>query len=143
MQVQQILHAKGNTVTCVSPETPITEVLQVLARHGVGALVVSGDGLTIAGIVSERDVVRGLAVSGPALLDHPVGDIMTVEVQTCGPGDTVEELMARMTNGRFRHLPVVDGGQLTGIVSIGDIVKLRLHELESEARQLLDYIRGG
>lgn len=143
MQVQQILQAKGSDVATVEPEMSVNEVLQVLAANGVGALVVSSDGVTIAGIVSERDIVRGLARSGTAFLERPVGEIMTIAVTTCGQSDTVEELMAIMTTGRFRHLPVVEGGNLMGIVSIGDLVKVRLRELEDEAKNMLDYIRGG
>jgi CBS domain-containing protein len=143
MQVQEILQSKGDNVAWVAPDILVDEVLQLLAAHGVGALVVSSDGQTLIGIVSERDIVRGLARSGSALLTRPVAEIMTSPVHTCSPGDTIEELMARMTDGRFRHFPVLVDGRLVGVVSIGDIVKLRLRELEDEAKNLIDYIRGG
>ena len=104
--------------------------------------MVSDDGTTIDGIVSERDVARGLAAEGAAILAHPVTAHMTSEVMTCDPGDSVAELMTLMTDRRIRHLPVVDDGALTGIVSIGDVVKMRVAELEIEAEQMVEYLRG-
>lgn len=143
MRVASILAAKGTTVATVAPEAPITEALAELRLRGVGALVVSSDGRQILGILSERDVVRRLAERGAAALAEPVADVMTSEVRTCSPEDTCETLARTMTDHRHRHLPVTVDGQLVGIVSIGDIVKARLSELEDETRHLHDYIVSG
>ena len=144
MHVEAILHRKGHEVAMIRSETTVTEALQALAEHQVGALIVSDDGETIAGILSERDIVRGLARAGADLLAEPLSAIMTTEVHTCSADDTVAHLMAEMTGGRFRHLPVVDdAGKVVGIVSIGDVVKERLGELEDEANTLKDYVRQG
>ncbi len=144
MHVEGILSRKGHEVATIVPDTSVRDAVQTLAEHRIGALVVSEDGEHITGILSERDVVRGLAASGPDLLDADVASIMTSEVQTCRPTDTVARLMSIMTGGRFRHLPVVDGdGRVTGIISIGDVVKERLTELETEAESLKDYVRQG
>jgi CBS domain-containing protein len=140
MLLSSILSAKGDFVATISPGTPVAELTKALTQHKVGALVVSTDGRTINGIVSERDVVKALA-HGTADLDSPVSAIMTSEVFTA-PADThVDELMAVMTERRFRHIPVTDeNGMLIGIVSIGDVVKTRLGELEDEKAALLEYI---
>lgn len=145
MKIAQILSTKGDFVATVDPATTVADLLAQLAEHGVGALVVSGDGRRIDGIVSERDVVRALAGGGGALLDRPVAEIMTVEVRCAPPGTPVDDLMGVMTEHRIRHVPVIDDdGLLIGIVSIGDIVKSRLGELEGERAALLDYVtRGG
>jgi CBS domain-containing protein len=140
VQVNDILSHKGSMVATISPERPVSECVEVLREHGVGALVVSRDGERIDGIVSERDIVRHLATSGPRLLGSPVSEIMTSDVRTCSPEDTLARLMQVMTEHRIRHLPCQVDGKMCGIVSIGDVVKARMTELEEEARQLQGYI---
>lgn len=142
MLISQVLRRKGNEVATTKPEAAITEVLADLAAHGVGALIVSANGQTVDGIISERDIVRALATDGAAALNMKASDLMTAEVVTCGPEATTEELMAEMTQRRFRHVPVTEDGQLSGIVSIGDVVNARVDELEIERQQLTDYISG-
>ena len=141
MHISQLLRHKGGDVATVEASASIRTALALLAQHGVGALVVSADGRSIDGIVSERDVVRALHERGAALLAEPVSSVMTPDVHTCLPGAGVEELARTMTDHRVRHVPVVDGGRLVGIVSIGDVVKARLDELENERAQLVDYIQ--
>ena len=143
MQVAAILANKGRSVVTVKPGTSIPEITQVLKSKKIGAAVVVDDGETVIGIISERDLVHGLARHGARLLDMQVGELMTREVQTCGIELDVDEVMKVMTESRFRHLPVVDGGKLAGIVSIGDVVKHRLDELEAEASELKRYIATG
>ena len=143
MRISDVLRGKGSTVVTVEPATDVRTLLGVLAEHGIGATVVSSDGRTIEGIVSERDIVRALAARGAAVLSDPVAEIMTAEVQTCPPSAHVDELMRTMTQGRFRHVPVVVDGALTGLVSIGDIVKHRVDELEDEREALSRYITSG
>jgi CBS domain-containing protein len=144
MNVQSIIAAKGDAVATVSQTATLAEVAQLLRDRGVGALVVSGDGRAIEGIVSERDVVRAMAAHGASALGRTVGSVMSIDVVTCVARDGVERLMALMTQRRIRHLPVVDDqGRLAGIVSIGDVVKSRLTELESENRALFEYINHG
>lgn len=142
MQVNDILTRKGNMVATISPERPVSEVVEVLREHDVGALVVSSDGSTIEGIVSERDVVRRMATTGTHTPELTVREIMSSEVLTCSPTDTLAHLMEVMTNQRTRHLPCAVDGRLCGIISIGDVVKARMTELEEETRQLHDYISG-
>ncbi|NVI86746.1 CBS domain-containing protein [Actinomadura sp. BRA 177] len=142
MRIRDILRRKGDTVATVGPDATVRQLLAVLAEHNIGAVVVSPDGTSISGIVSERDVVRRLHDRGAGLLDRPVSDIMTAEVRSCGPGDQVEDLRRTMTEHRFRHVPVVEDGRLTGIVSIGDVVKSAIDELESEREHLVGYIQG-
>jgi CBS domain-containing protein len=137
-----ILERKGRAVSTVAPDATVTEALHLLREDNVGALVVSSDGATVAGIVSERDIVRVLAERGAALLQEPVSGIMQTSVHTCAGDDTVDHLMHRMTEHRIRHLPVVADGALAGIISIGDVVKTRVDELETEQSQLVDYIRS-
>ncbi len=124
----------------VGPDATVHDLLAALSEHAVGALVVSTDGQQVDGIVSERDVVRRLHDDGADLLNQTVASIMTSDVHTCGPEDLIDDLMRAMTERRIRHIPVVVDGQLAGIVSIGDIVKFRMDELETERRQLQDYI---
>lgn len=143
MQIRSILHHKGSGVATIAREATVLDSTSELARLGVGALVVSPDGGAIDGIVSERDVARAIAEYGAAALDMTVGTIMTSDVKTCGPDDTVDTLMELMTNERIRHVPVVSDGHLTGIISIGDVVKHRLSELQAEAQTLHDYIISG
>jgi len=140
MHVKDVLAHKGAAVATVTPGALITEVIAALAEHHVGALVVTSDGRTIEGIVSERDVVRALHTRGAELLGTPVREIMTVNVLTSSPDDEVRSLAKTMTEKRFRHMPVVVDDALAGIVTIGDIVKNRLDELETEHDQLVDYI---
>ncbi|MFC4049572.1 CBS domain-containing protein [Actinomadura syzygii] len=142
MRIRDILRRKGDTVATVRPEATVRQLLAVLAEHNIGAVVVSPDGASIAGIVSERDVVRRMHERGAGLLDRPVSEIMTVEVRSCGPGDLVEDLRRTMTEHRFRHVPVVEDGRLTGIVSIGDVVKSAIDELQSEREHLVGYIQN-
>lgn len=143
MLADQILDSKGREVATIAPDATVRAAAEALAGANVGALVVSPDGATLAGIVSERDIVRQLAVDGPSLLDQPVATIMRAEVHTCTGAENVDELMHRMTERRIRHLPVVADGALAGIISIGDVVKVRVDELETERSQLVDYIRTG
>jgi CBS domain-containing protein len=139
----QILERKGRDVATIPPDSTVRAAAEALAAGNVGALVVSPDGSALAGIVSERDIVRRLAVDGPELLDLPVSSIMQAEVRTCVGADHVDQLMELMSEHRIRHLPVVDGEALAGIISIGDVVKTRVDELVTEKEQLVDYIRGG
>ncbi|MFI6497745.1 CBS domain-containing protein [Nonomuraea typhae] len=140
MLIGTILRNKGGEVTTVAPGATVRELLAKLADHNIGAVVVSTDGVTIAGIVSERDVVRRLHDHGAAILDADVASIMTADVRTVGPGANVDELRRLMTTHRFRHMPVVDQGRLVGIVSIGDVVKSAIEELETEKASLVDYL---
>lgn len=144
MTVAQILKEKGNEVVGIAGDASIAEAVDLLARHRIGALVVEGgrEG-TVAGILSERDIVRGLARDGAALLDTRVDAAMTRDVVTTTPGASIDRVRELMTRGRFRHLPVFEGGRLVGLVSIGDVVKHRIMETELEAAALKDYIRTG
>ena len=143
MRISDVLRGKGSNVVTVEPSIDVRTLLGVLAEHGIGAVVVSSDGRSIEGIVSERDIVRALAERGAAVLSEQVSEIMTGEVQTCAPDAHVDELMRTMTQGRFRHVPVVVDDALVGIVSIGDVVKRRVDELESERDSLSRYITSG
>lgn len=142
MQVQKILNTKGVVVVTTTPEASVAEAVRLLKEHRIGAVVVLGSGGAVAGILSERDIVRGLPEHGASVLDMTVGELMTRTVMTCTPHSHVEDMMRDMTAGRFRHIPVVDGGRLTGIVSIGDLVKHRLEQLEAETQQLQTYIQS-
>ena len=142
MQISQLLRHKGHEVATIDGSESVRAALAMLAEHGVGALVVSSDGQRVEGIVSERDVARGLHAHGAELLTQPVSSLMTADVHTCPPGARVTDLAQTMTDHRVRHVPVVeDDGTLVGIVSIGDVVKARLDELEDERKQLVDYIQ--
>lgn len=143
MHVAGLLRNKGDDVVTVPRTTTVADVVATLAEHRVGALVVSDDGTLVDGIVSERDVVRALAEHGGSLLDHEVATIMTSEVVTCGLQTTVDELSSSMTERRIRHVPVVVDGALVGIVSIGDVVKDRIRDLETETQTLHEYISHG
>jgi CBS domain-containing protein len=140
MRISDVIRAKGNAVVTVKPDMDVRSLLAVLAEHKIGAVVVSTDGTTVDGIVSERDIVRALADRGATVISEPVSQIMTSEVQTCTPETPVVELMSVMTHGRFRHVPVVVNDRLVAIVSIGDIVKNRVGELEIERDSLTSYI---
>lgn len=140
MRVQDILTRKGSAVATIDPDATIAEAVAMLHDRRIGAVVVSADGASIIGILSERDVVGALATVGPGLLTAPVRQFMTAEVLTCGPDDELRALAITMTAKRFRHMPVVVNSRLAGIVSIGDVVKLRVDELQTEHDQLVDYI---
>ena len=142
MRLSEILRTKGAAVVTIAPEATVTDVLATLAQHRVGALVVSTDGRTVAGIVSERDIVRSLAAHGPSTLELTAAAIMTSEVVTASPTASVDDVMATMTERRFRHVPVTEEGRLVGIVSIGDVVNAKLRALEIETEQLTNYISG-
>ena len=142
MRIADILRNKGASVATVTESTTVTGLLAELAVHNIGAMVVIGSP-GVVGIVSERDVVRYLHEKGPDLLRRSVGEIMSAVAVTCRPDDPVDDLAALMTNNRVRHVPVLDGGRLVGIVSIGDVVKNRMEELQSERQQLQAYIAGG
>lgn len=142
MLISEVLRRKGNAVATVVPTATISEVVSALAQYGVGALVVSADGTGVDGIISERDVVRALAAHGRDAVDRTAADVMTSEVVTCSETATIEQLMTEMTERRFRHVPVTEDGTLVGIVSIGDVVNARVRNLETETRQLTNYISG-
>jgi CBS domain-containing protein len=140
MLVSNLLEGKGTMVVTVTKEATVGDVVADLAHHGVGALVVSPDGVEIQGIVSERDIVKRLSVLHTELLDEPVSSIMSTDVRVCSPDDDVESIMTLMTQQRFRHVPVVQGRRLVGIISIGDVVKSRIEELEKDRNELMEYI---
>jgi CBS domain-containing protein len=140
MIVAMILEEKGRDVVKTAASVTIGEVVADLAEKKIGAIVVVEGGDRIVGIVSERDVVRAVARHGADVLTEPVGSIMTREVMTCGDRETINEVMGRMTHGRFRHLPVSRNGRLAGIISIGDVVKARIEEVEREAEEMRAYI---
>lgn len=142
MLIRDILRGKGSSVVTVRPDGTVRQLLAALVGHNVGALVVSEDGATIAGIASERDVVRRLHDHGSSVLDMPVSSIMTAEVFTCTLDDRADDLRPTMIEQRIRHLPVVQEGELVGIVSIGDVVKSAISELETDREHLIDYIQG-
>ena len=142
MNVETILRAKGRDVATIEPDATVESAIRLLASRRIGALIVSEDGRRVDGIVSERDIVQGLAEHGAGLLEQRIEDVMTRRVHTCSPEDTVEELMGRMTERRIRHLPVVEAGALCGMVSIGDVVKNRIEEVEYEASSLRSYVAG-
>jgi CBS domain-containing protein len=142
MRISDVLRVKGTQVVTVTPDTKVRRLLAVLAEHRIGAVVVSRDGITVDGIASERDIVQALAMRGAAVMSEPVTAIYTAEVRTVMPQTTIEEVMRMMTERRVRHAPVVVDGSLRGIVSIGDVVKIRIDELETERTTLTDYITG-
>jgi CBS domain-containing protein len=142
MRISDLLRDKGSAVATVSPTTSVTELLGELSKHNIGATVVL-DGDNVVGIVSERDIVRRLAERGAELLGAAIGEIMTRSVVTCSPNDSVDSLAATMTERRIRHMPVLSSGRLVGIVSIGDVVKSRISQLETDREQLESYIAQG
>jgi CBS domain-containing protein len=143
MLIGQILAGKGRDVVSTRPDATIAEVAGLLKARRIGAVVVTDENGALCGIISERDLARGLADHGAGLLDMRVGQLMTAGVVTCSPDDGIGQLMQTMTERRFRHLPVVQDGEMVGIISIGDVVKYRLQELEHETSMLHDYISGG
>ena len=140
MTVSIILAAKGREVVSVEPNATLSSAVATLAGKRIGALVVIGVDRRIVGILSERDIVRALAERGAHALDTPVSQIMTRKVSTCTESETIPSIMERMTLGKFRHLPVVDQGRLVGIISIGDVVKHRLQQMERDSEAMRDYI---
>jgi CBS domain-containing protein len=141
MNVKAILSAKGCGVITTEPHLTLESAVAMLAEHRIGALVVLGADQRVIGILSERDIVRALAELGTAVLSMPLAQIMTRRVVTCDESETVGAIMERMTTGKFRHVPVVEQDRLVGIISIGDVVKHRLSEIETESAALRDYIR--
>jgi CBS domain-containing protein len=139
MTVAAILAEKGRDVLTIAAAKTIAEAVEILAKRRVGALVVVEGGDRIVGIVSERDIVRALA-TGANALKQPLSSVMTRDVMTCSDGETIDSVMSRMTKGRFRHLPVAENGRLTGIISIGDVVKARIEQVEREAEEMRAYI---
>ena len=143
MNVMQILKLKGSAaVATVRPAAPVSEAAAILAEKRYGALVVSRDGHEIAGIISERDIVRALSEEAGGCLVMPVEALMTREVETCTPAETSNSVLERMTEGRFRHLPVVEDGRMVGLLSIGDVVKARIAEIEMENAAMADMLSG-
>ncbi len=143
MPVSTILKSKGSAeVVRIPPAATVAEAAQVLSARRIGALVVSPDGTTLAGILSERDIVREIGRRGSAVLQDRVEALMTREVTTCAPADHTTQVLERMTVGRFRHMPVMDGGRLVGMISIGDVVKARLAELQADRDALEGMIKG-
>ncbi|MBN2624065.1 MAG: CBS domain-containing protein [Acidimicrobiales bacterium] len=154
MLIEHILHRKGSQVATISADAPVSDAIVLLREHNIGALVVTSPGPpatadqhpALGGILSERDIVRALADAAPetaAALSRPVSTLMSTEVTTCGPRATVDELMRVMTDRRIRHIPVMDGARLAGIVSIGDVVKSRIDELQTETDTLHEYLASG
>jgi CBS domain-containing protein len=141
MNVKAILSSKGNNVVAIAPTTTLEVAIGVLDKHRIGALVVLGADQRLIGILSERDIVRVLAERGAAALQEPLALVMTRKVSTCSEVDTISSIMEQMTEGKFRHVPVVDQDRLVGIISIGDVVKYRLMEMEHESAALKDYIQ--
>lgn len=141
MTVKSILSGKGSNVVSIEPTATLDTAVKRLAEHRIGALLVLGPDRRLTGILSERDIVRVLAEQGAAALSQPLSQVMTRKVVTCNPSDTVGVLMERMTTGKFRHVPVLEQEQVVGVVSIGDVVKHRLHEMEQESAALRDYIQ--
>lgn len=146
MLVQQILKAKGTPggdgIITINPDKPVSDAAQLLAEMRIGAVVVSRDGTTVAGILSERDIVRELGRRGTGCLTDTVGEMMTSTIETCAPDEKADHVLARMTGGRFRHMPVMEGERMIGVISIGDVVKARLDELSMEQEALKGMIMG-
>jgi CBS domain-containing protein len=140
MNVARILAEKGSSVVTVSPDKTLEDVIQILADKRIGALVVAQADGSVAGIISERDIMRALAQHGGSAFDAPVSSHMTAAVTTCNKSATIEEVMALMTDGRFRHVPVCEDGRLIGLVSIGDVVARKIATVEAEHQALRDYI---
>lgn len=141
MNVKEILSVKGRDVVTIEPHANVGSAAKILAERRIGAVVVTGAGGRIVGILSERDIVQVIALRGMAALEMPISEVMTRKVSTCNPSDTISSIMERMTAGKFRHVPVVEQGQIAGIISIGDVVKHRLMEMEHEQAALRDYIQ--
>ena len=141
MHVKNILSAKGGNVVSIEPTATLETAVRTLTENKIGALLVLGPDRRVIGILSERDIVRVLAQHGASVLAQPLSQVMTRKVVTCSPSETIGVIMERMTAGKFRHVPVIEQDQIVGIVSIGDVVKARLSELEQEQNALREYIR--
>ena len=142
MNVKTILAAKGGDVISIEPTATLAAATQLLSKHRIGAVVICGAGGRLAGILSERDIMRAISEHGAEALNMQVGQVMTRNVLTCSEDDSIADIMERMTAGKFRHLPVVTDGRLAGLVSIGDVVKQRVEEIERESEAMRDYIRS-
>jgi CBS domain-containing protein len=140
MIVNKILGLKGRDVVTIEPAQPLSEAVKVLSERRIGALLVVDGQRPVSGIISERDIVRAVAAQGAKALDEPVSRFMTEKVVTCTGQTSINDVMELMTKQKFRHVPVVEGGRLAGIISIGDVVKLRLEEVEAEAQAIKEYI---
>lgn len=140
MQVSAILAEKGHDVATANPDTPMMSIIEDLAEKNIGAIIITNDHRHVVGIISERDIVRALAQNGASVFDQPVSSFMTQSVVTCSEHESTHDLMSKMTAGRFRHVPVVADLRLVGVISIGDIVKARIAEVQREAEALRDYI---
>jgi CBS domain-containing protein len=143
MNVAAILKLKGREVFTAAPDTPLLEIAKLLSMHRIGCIVIAAEDGKVIGIVSERDIVREIARAGVPVLGEPVETCMTKAVVSCRESDTIDQLMGEMTAHRFRHMPVVDRGRLTGLVSIGDVVRMRIAEAEMEAAAMREYIATG
>lgn len=141
MDVKAILAAKGGDIVSIEPTADLSTAAQLLSTHRIGAVVICGAGGRLSGILSERDIVRALAEHGAAALSIPVGQVMTRNVATCAENESVAGIMERMTTGKFRHMPVLKADKLIGVISIGDVVKERVQEIEHDADALRDYIQ--
>jgi len=141
--VSAILKGKGSAVITAEPTENLLAISNLIAKHRIGAVIISEPGGTLLGILSERDIVNAVAASGARALDKPASEVMTRNLLTCEPGNSVDELMTIMTRSRVRHLPVVEQGRLVGIVSIGDVVKCKLDEASAEVGLLRDYVMAG
>jgi len=141
MIVKTILSAKGGDVISIEPTATLETAVRTLTEHRIGALLVLGPDRRVVGILSERDIVRVLASQGAGVLSQPLSQVMTRKVVTCSSADTIGVIMERMTAGKFRHVPVVEQDQVIGVISIGDVVKYRLQEMEHESAALRDYIQ--
>lgn len=143
MLVRQILRSKGNSeVLTIRPDATVAEAARLLSERRIGCLVVSRDGAQPEGVISERDIVREMGIRGVGCFQETVAEMMTEDVQTCGSDDQADDVLTKMTNGRFRHLPVLDGDRMVGLISIGDVVKARLSELSMEKDALEGMIAG-
>jgi CBS domain-containing protein len=141
MTVKAILSVKGGNVVSIEPTATLEAAVKTLTDNRIGAVLILGPDHRVIGILSERDIVRALAARGAGALKEPLAQVMTRKVVTCGPAETVGTIMERMTTGKFRHVPVIEQDQVVGIISIGDVVKHRLHEMEKESAALRDYIQ--
>lgn len=142
MRVGDLLKTKGDKVISIPADCNVGTAVAVLCEHKIGAAVVLNKDGSLAGILSERDVTRGLGAEGAAILEQPVANLMTAKVKTCKPEDTMDAIMREMTSGRFRHMPVIKDGEICGVISIGDVVKSRIDDLEHEADAMRQYIAG-
>ncbi|MEJ8475543.1 CBS domain-containing protein [Roseibium algae] len=140
MTVASILNGKGHDIISEKAQTPLSDICKVLAEKGIGAIIVTDGNGHIEGIISERDIVKSIGRNGPESLSLPVGDIMTRSVVTCTEADTINDVMSKMSQGRFRHVPVVKDGKVYGLISIGDVVKYRIAQVEQEAEHMRSYI---